>query len=49
MKYIAKKEFGNFFGLIAWTIWKPKIVRNYIIGPGKKVWSVVRAVKNRLK
>ncbi len=48
IKYIARKEFGNVLGTLAYWAWLPKPTRGIMKKAGIKVWSAVRKIKNNL-
>lgn len=45
MRYLMKREFGNFAGNIAWYVWKPKLMRKPMMYVGKKAWTFARQIK----
>lgn len=45
MKYLMIREFGKFFGVVGWSLWKPKFSRKIVFPVGKKVWSFIRELK----
>ena len=46
MKYLMKREFGKFFGMIGWCLWKPRFSRKAVFPIGKKVWSFFRILRS---
>lgn len=44
MKYLIRREFGSFIGMVGWLVWKPRITRKFIMNLGKKVWTFKRMV-----
>lgn len=45
MRYLMRREFGKFFGMVGWYLWKPAFSKKIVFPIGKKVWSFVRSLK----